>query len=79
MRDEEITRKIVHEAVNATLLGLGFNVEDPHETQADLLYLRKMRKGGEEISRLIKKSIITVTIPSFLYVIWEVFKQAVHK
>jgi hypothetical protein len=79
MRDEEITRKIVQEAVKATLLGLGFNLENPHETQADLLYLRKMRKGGEEVSRFIKKSIITATIPGFLYLLWEILKQAIHK
>lgn len=76
MRDEEITRKIIHEAVQETLRGLGFNVEHPQEIQEDLLYLRKMRKGGEELSRLIKKTVVTVTIPGLLYLAWEVLKQA---
>lgn len=78
MPDEEITRKIVHEAVQETLRGLGFNTRSPHEMQADLIYLNKMRKGSEEMTRLVRKSIIAVAIPSMLYLLWEVLKQALR-
>lgn len=79
MSDEESIRRIMREAVHETLRGLGFNTEHPHEIQADLIYLNKVRKGSEELSRLIKKSVITVAVPSVLYLAWEVFRQAVVK
>ena len=79
MTEEENLRKIIHETVQETLRGVGFNVEKPHEIQADLLYLHKVRKGSEEVSRLIRRSVITVCIPAFLYVAWEVLKQILSR
>lgn len=79
MQKNSDIKKIVQQAVRETLTGLGFNANDPTEIQADLLYLRKMRRGSEEMSRLAKRCIITVTIPAFLYMAWEVIKRSLSE
>lgn len=70
---------IVKEAVHETLSGLGMSAHEPQEMQADFLYIRKMRKGAEFMSRKIRTSIVTVTIPTFLYIAWEVVKSMISK
>lgn len=70
--------KLIEKTVRETLSGLGFNADDIHEMQADLMYLRRMRKGSEEMGQWIRRSIITVTIPTLLFVLWEAFKHALR-
>ena len=77
--NEQEIKQIVREAVHETLNGLGISMSNPQEMQADFMYIRKMRKGSEMVSRNIVTSIITVTIPTFLYLVWEVFKNSVNK
>lgn len=78
MLDEEVIRKIVKEAVHETLSGLGFNMKDIHEAQADLLYLNNLRRSNEEIRSKIKTSLITVLVPTILYIAWETLKSKVN-
>ncbi len=56
MRDNEI-RIIVKEAVSETLSGLGFTTSEPHELQADLLHIRRLRTGSEYISRKVRAGV----------------------
>lgn len=79
MTEEEKLHNIIRETVRETLQGIGFNVDAPQEVQADLLYLHNIRKGSEEISGLIKRSVITVCIPAFLYIAWEVLRQVMAR
>ncbi len=78
MNDEDI-RKIVREAVYETLGGLGVDSTSQHEVQADFIYVRKMRKGSEAMSRNIRATAITFCIPTVLYMFWESIKQAVGR
>ncbi len=78
MNDEE-TRKVVKEAVHETLTSLGFTVTDIHSAQADLLYLRQLRTGSEDLKRRVKNTIITVLIPTMLYLFWESIKNNINK
>lgn len=78
MTDEDI-RQIVREAVLETLSGLGVDVHGQHEVQADFLYVRKMRKGSEAMSRTIRNTAITAMIPTILYLFWESIKQALWR
>lgn len=77
MKEDE-ARKLVKEAVQETLSGLGMNTTDPHELQADFAYIRNMRKGSEYLTKRIKLTAVSVVIPSFLYLIWEAFKGVVR-
>lgn len=78
MNDEDI-RRIVHEAVYETLQGLGIDASRQHEVQADFLYVRKMRKGSEALSRNIGATSITFLIPALLYMLWESIRQALWR
>lgn len=77
MQDEEALRKIIREAVQETLSGLGFNVNNLYEVQADMQYLHKLRRDSEDLSSRIRLSIITVTVPALLYLLWGAVKKAV--
>ncbi len=57
MQEKDI-RRIVKEAVSETLCGLGFTTSEPHELQADLLHIRRLRTGSEYISRKVKASFV---------------------
>lgn len=77
MKENEI-KKVVKEAVHETLCGLGVTASEPHEVQADFAYIRNMRKGSEYLSKRIKLTAVGVVVPSFLYLFWEVVKQAIR-
>lgn len=79
MFSEEDMRRVVRETVHETLNGIGINASNPHEMQADFIYVRKMRKGAEFMSRNVRASIITVTIPTMLYMLWESLRHVVSK
>ncbi|MDA0780777.1 MAG: hypothetical protein PQ612_06550 [Rickettsiales bacterium] len=78
-KNEMEIKKIVREAVHETLNGLGISVHSPQEMQADFIYIRKMRKGAEMVTQKIKASLITVTIPTVLYIFWESLKEMLKK
>jgi hypothetical protein len=79
MTEEELLRKIIREAVHETLSGLGFNLANLQEMQADLLYLHYKRKSSEEMMGRIRLSVITVVIPLLLYLVWEAVKLQVMR
>lgn len=70
-------RPLIQETVRETLTGLGFDTARPTETQADILYLRRWRRGSEEARRIIVKSVLTVAASSLLYVLWETLRREV--
>lgn len=76
--EEERLRMIIREAVTETLSGLGFDVKNQNETQADILYLRKIRKGSEEVARVARSSAITVSLSTMLYLLWQAVKEGVR-
>ena len=78
MMQEDI-KVVVKQAVHETLSGLGMSADRPHEMQADFIYIRKVRKGSEAMSNKIRMSLITVTIPTFLYLLWDAVKGLIAK
>ncbi|MEM7617454.1 MAG: hypothetical protein AAF195_03640 [Pseudomonadota bacterium] len=75
--NQDEMRKIIKESVQETLFGLGFDISDMREMQKDLLHLRKIRTGSEELSKKTRATILGVTVTSAIYVGWEVFKRAI--
>lgn len=73
-RDEH-TKEIVRDILD----GMGFKKDDAYAIRNDLVYLRKKRKGSEDILRLIRRSVIGASVPVVLYVLWEVFKGSINK
>lgn len=73
--NEDDVRSVVHEAVRETLGALGVDVIDKRETQADFLFLRKQRRGTEELYKWVRRSIIGAALGGLCYALWEGFKQ----
>ncbi len=72
MNDEDLRR-----AVHETLSALGIDAKEPQELQADFLFLRKQRKGSEELSKWVRRSILTAALGGLCYALWEGLRQAV--
>jgi hypothetical protein len=68
-------KKIVRDAVHETLASLGFTPHAPQQMQADMLYMRKARKGSDELMRLIRASAITVAVTGLAYALIAGIKQ----
>lgn len=72
-------RRIVRETVRETLSGMGFDISTPMENQADLAYLRRLRKGSEDMARRVRASTITIAVTTALYLLWEAVKALIVK
>lgn len=79
MKQEEPLTILVREAVQETLTGLGFDTSLPAQLQADMHYLRRMRQGSEDVSRIVRHSLLTLMLTTGLFLVWEAFKQAVSR
>ena len=75
MLREEI-RQIVQASVLETLAHLGFTVDDPNAIQRDMIHLRRLRTGQEEMAGWVKKSAIGVVVSALLYLLWNALSQA---
>ena len=74
MTDDEIKR-LVAETVAQTLMRLGVDTEDPLETQADMLHLRRFRKSYEAAGRQTLLTSIAVVVAGALAVLWMVLTK----
>ena len=77
--DDDATRVLMRQTVHETLMGLGFDMRDPNNLQADMHYLRKIRNGSEDVSNILRSSAITLSFTTALYLIWEAVKMILHK
>lgn len=76
---DEIYRKIMRETVHETLQGVGFDLRDPRQLQADMHYLRKLRHGSEDMTRVLQRSAITLGFTTGLFLLWEALKTILNK
>ncbi len=78
--DEHVIRQIVREAsqdtVHQVLRGMGVDAEDAADVRADMLYLRKIRRGSEFVSLRVKASLVAFLIPTILYLGWIMLKES---
>lgn len=70
----ESVRLLIRETVAETLVGLGFETSNPTQTQADMLYLRKLRHGSDEARRIVSRAVLTLIATGLLYMLWEGLK-----
>lgn len=69
---------LIRDTVRETLLSLGFSTEDPTALQADMHYLRRIRRGSEEMARVVRHSIVTLIVSTGLYLLWLAVKKVLH-
>lgn len=79
LKQEGVYRRLVRETVHETLLGVGFNMRDPSQLQADMHYLRKLRSGSEDVARVVQRSVITLGVSTMLFLLWEAVKGLLVK
>lgn len=72
--DEQTFRRLVRETVRETLENVGFDMREPNKLQADMYYLRKLRHGSEDMMQLLRRSAITLSFTTALYLLWEAVK-----
>lgn len=72
MMERDEAREIVRE----TLREMGINPEDFQETQRDMAYLRRMRRGSEQTALWVRRSCIGAFVSGFAWVAYEVVKHA---
>lgn len=71
-------RKIVIQATEETLNNLGFTTDNPHEIQADQIYLRKARQGNDEVAKWAKRSVLGILLSGFCLAAWTGIKQLIN-
>lgn len=78
MNKEEI-HDVVEEAVRETFIHLGVdlnNAGDVRELQSDLAYIRRARRGSEEVARWTKRGLIGAGVSGLLYLLVEGIRQS---
>ncbi len=71
-------REIAALTVTETLKAMGLDPADLHATQADFLYLRKSRKGAEQVATWVKRSAVGAASVGVIYAVVEGVKMAVR-
>ncbi len=74
----EAVRLLVRDAVQETLLGLGFDMRHPGALQADMYYLRRLRKAGEDARSIVRRSVLTLMLSAILYLLWNALVEYVR-
>ena len=77
--DEETCRGVVRDTVRETLESVGFDMREPNKLQADMYYLRKLRHGSEDMMQLLRRSAITLSFTTALYLLWEAVKGVLQR
>ena len=67
---EAYLKHIVRESVQETLMRIGFTTEKPHELQADMLYLRRSRRGSDEVAKWVRRKVLTTAVSGLLYTLY---------
>lgn len=70
-----VIRETVRYSVMETLGTMGFETDQMREMQTDMIYLRKLRKGSEDMARRVRTSVITVLVSAMLFMLWEAMKS----
>jgi hypothetical protein len=74
--NETAIRAIVHETVAETLSNIGFDTSAPSDIQADMYYLRRIRKGSEDMRGIVRRSLLTLAVSTSLFLLWEAIKHS---
>ena len=81
--DTQLSREalsgLIRQTVTETLAGLGFHSETPAELQADMYYLRRIRRGSEEMGRRLRNAVLTTLASTSLWLLWEAVRTQMGK
>lgn len=73
-----IAKEAAQEAVTALLQRMGFDTTEWLEVQQDMAFVRKQRKGSEQIAVWTKRSVIGAFLSGALWILVEGIKSAIR-
>ncbi len=73
-----IIKEAVRDGIEEALTKYGVDTANPTSMQADLLHLRKSRLGSDEVTKWIKRSVITVVISGMIATLINGIKQMIN-
>lgn len=69
----------VRESVMEALTSVGIDVSSPTELQADLYFLRRQRRGADEMRSVVRKALLSLVVSGVIFLLWKAFKdQVIH-
>lgn len=74
MKEEEV-RGVVRATVRETLTSLGFDTDNPLETQNQQAFLRNLYHNHQGAKKAFRDSIIRWSIPPIMFATWETIKR----
>lgn len=75
----EIAKQAAREAVHETLLSFGWDSRNPQEAQADLVYLKRLRKHMEFTHGRLIATVIALSVSAIVFVAWEGVKNTLQR
>lgn len=76
LHDPATLTQLIRSTVMETLERMGLDSSSPTELQADLYYLRRLRKRGEEVRSILSHAVLTLLASSAIYLLWHALKGA---
>lgn len=76
-----IAQEAAHQAVRETLVALGINIADEDaviSAQVDFAFLRRQRRGAEEIARWTRRGVVGAGVSGLLWLLWEGLQVALR-
>jgi hypothetical protein len=75
---ESTVKKASLDGMKQTLLSMGFDIENPIEMQKDFAHLREARQAREQVTRIVKRTVIGVSISGLITIVIIGIKHAVQ-
>lgn len=73
---------VVNRSVLKTLTALGVDASSPEaivQAQVDFAYLRRSRRGAEEVAKWMKRTIVTAAVSGAGAMLWVGFADAIKR
>lgn len=80
--DRTEVKAVVHEAVRETLLPFGIDIHDAESLrsfQSDLEYMRRSRRGAEQVAAWTKRSAIVLCVSGIAWAVVEGLRMGFFK
>lgn len=78
MNDDEHIRQLIIQTVHETLASLGVDPRRMNDVQADMLYLRRIRRSSEEMGRRLRQTSLTLLATAMIAALWQGIRHALN-
>ena len=75
----KMLEKAAENGTNSALARLGFDTENHLDTQADMAFLRQQRRASEQVTRVIRRSLIGIAVTGLISLLTVGIQHALDK